>query len=350
MTIVPLSGFEPISCDQPIGASLLASVVQSVDLNRLSAILAEVLEELRLPVTRAELLTGSLLRLTTARAEVLLTFCPAPQPRARFARANRPAGGEARDALALTRLERHRATISLSLRPLAAGADSPATPLTHNQGLSLVQRLIRHLSSLWPADLVVWEPSGTIYTISEFNALERRERVQPTRPRLCDLPPEALRHRRPEMVDLTEEPSVLAEVFGRLDRVLPKRPKAARRAPPPAPGTQAQAKAIVANALPHLPQAGHQVHARLKAVFRSMELPRDNALCEAKETSLPGRLAVYALNGSILVMAFPVGMSMLTYNVMKGESLTATARMMALTGIGMTLTTHTGLGALLPFL
>ncbi|MCR8725690.1 hypothetical protein [Frigidibacter sp. ROC022] len=357
MTKALLSGSEPITSAAPIGVRLLSSVVQRIDLSRMEAVLSDLLLEFRMPVLRVEAPGAARLRLITGRAEVLLSFRDAPLPRDQLADPARPEGGEDRDALARIRLKRHRAVLSLSLRRLDPEEASDSAPLSHYQGLAVIQRLIRSLSGLWPADLVIWEPSRTVYTISEFNALERRERIVPTRPRRCELPHRDSRRQRPKMLDIGQESPALTEVFSQLDKVLPRHPEPANDGsgpgpqPQPAPlaRTPAEPTPQVANDLPDLPRPGHDVQTRLKAVFGAIQLPRDNALCTAKDATLPGRLAVYALNGSILVMAFPVGMGMLTYNVMKGENLTATARMMALTGIGMALSTYGGLGTLLPF-
>lgn len=51
------------------------------------------------------------------------------------------------------------------------------------------------------------------------------------------------------------------------------------------------------------------------------------------------RLTVYALNGILLLMSFPVGMGMLIFNILGGENLRTTAHMIALTGLGIALNT-----------
>ncbi len=55
------------------------------------------------------------------------------------------------------------------------------------------------------------------------------------------------------------------------------------------------------------------------------------------------RLTVYALNGALLLFAFPVGFAMLIFNILGGENLRTTAHAMALTGMGIALS-YTELG------
>ncbi len=51
-----------------------------------------------------------------------------------------------------------------------------------------------------------------------------------------------------------------------------------------------------------------------------------------------GRASLYLMSATIAVFALPVGASMLTYNALSGGSFRATSHMMALTGIGLALT------------
>ncbi len=49
--------------------------------------------------------------------------------------------------------------------------------------------------------------------------------------------------------------------------------------------------------------------------------------------SVPARLAVYALNASVILFALPVGLALLALNVAVGENMRTTAHAMALTGL-----------------
>lgn len=67
-----------------------------------------------------------------------------------------------------------------------------------------------------------------------------------------------------------------------------------------------------------------------------------------REASDPiARLTVYALNGCVLVFAFPLGFALLILNLLGGENLRTTAHALALTGMGLGLAS---LPAATPFL
>lgn len=63
-----------------------------------------------------------------------------------------------------------------------------------------------------------------------------------------------------------------------------------------------------------------------------------------REASDPiARLTVYAMNASVMVFVFPLGVALLLLNVIGGENLRTTAHVMALAGLGMALNmTETG--------
>lgn len=60
---------------------------------------------------------------------------------------------------------------------------------------------------------------------------------------------------------------------------------------------------------------------------------------EAREESQSevARLTVYALNGILMIIAFPIGMALLLFNIIGGENLRTTAHVMALTGLAFAL-------------
>ncbi len=78
-----------------------------------------------------------------------------------------------------------------------------------------------------------------------------------------------------------------------------------------------------------------------------IELTRDSAIDEAvtpearqEPESMVARLTVYTLNTILMVIAFPVGLMMLLFNIVGGENLRTTAHVLALTGtaIGLSMT------------
>lgn len=60
---------------------------------------------------------------------------------------------------------------------------------------------------------------------------------------------------------------------------------------------------------------------------------------EAREEarSETARLTVYALNGILMIIAFPIGMALLLFNIIGGENLRTTAHVLALTGLAFAL-------------
>lgn len=53
-----------------------------------------------------------------------------------------------------------------------------------------------------------------------------------------------------------------------------------------------------------------------------------------RQAGLAEKLTVYVMSMTLMVVAFPVGFAMMIYNILAGENLRATARAMALTGVG----------------
>lgn len=56
------------------------------------------------------------------------------------------------------------------------------------------------------------------------------------------------------------------------------------------------------------------------------------------------RLTVYAMNATLMIMAFPVGFALLVFNILGGENLRTTAHAIALTGLGIALSGMAGVG------
>jgi hypothetical protein len=62
------------------------------------------------------------------------------------------------------------------------------------------------------------------------------------------------------------------------------------------------------------------------------------------------RLTVYVLNLIVMVMALPVGLALLFFNILFGENLRTTAHVIALTGMAMALSTMPGANDLFRFI
>jgi hypothetical protein len=68
-----------------------------------------------------------------------------------------------------------------------------------------------------------------------------------------------------------------------------------------------------------------------------LELARVRAALEEQPTapSTALRLAAHAINATMVCVALPVGAAMMTYSLMRGENLTASARMLAVLGLAV---------------
>jgi hypothetical protein len=260
------------------------------------------LKRLSLPVERRLTDGNSGVSLRTAGPEIVIHATDAPLAASAIARLRRPDGTDRR--LGRRRLEQHVAHLTLRL------ADVPGQTrlvLSPAQRAALAQRLVRHLMQTDPADLVVWHADDTLYTPDEF----RRYLVPGIAPRNAKvLPP------------ITDDGP---EHFDRLDIRLSN---------------------AIANALPDLPNRVSDGNEALRAIFAAVstsapreKLARIDLVEPDEDDSLAGKLSIYVLNGTIMVMNFPIGMGLLTYNILRGGDMKVTARAMALTGAALGLMT-----------
>ncbi|MBW6506664.1 MAG: hypothetical protein K0B00_07945 [Rhodobacteraceae bacterium] len=98
-------------------------------------------------------------------------------------------------------------------------------------------------------------------------------------------------------------------------------------------------KSTVANTVPDIPFPMLTEAARIRrALYPEAEQVID------PPTPLPQRLTIYTLNTGLILVAMPLGVAVLTYNVLGRESMTVTARSMALAGFGFAITHTTEFG------
>lgn len=86
----------------------------------------------------------------------------------------------------------------------------------------------------------------------------------------------------------------------------------------------------VANDLPDLPHPDLAQAAAIRAALYA-PLPED----EVARPTVQLRLAAHAMNATLMVVALPVGASLMTYTLLRGENLRLSARAMALIGAGI---------------
>jgi len=99
--------------------------------------------------------------------------------------------------------------------------------------------------------------------------------------------------------------------------------------------------------LPELVPADHKEERR---PFVGIDLRSDAVQDEetrfahrAETRSEVARLTVYAMNATLMIMAFPVGFALLVFNILGGENLRTTAHAMALTGLGIAVSGMAGI-------
>jgi len=96
----------------------------------------------------------------------------------------------------------------------------------------------------------------------------------------------------------------------------------------------------VANALPDIPAPMLTEAARIRLAL----YPPEPEILPPERAPTPQRVAIYTLNTALILVAMPVGVAVLTYNVLGRESMTATARSTALAGFGIAMSYTTGFG------
>jgi hypothetical protein len=122
-------------------------------------------------------------------------------------------------------------------------------------------------------------------------------------------------------------------------------------APPPVDITAERTRPSRRSRLPELEPADapRQPHKPFIGIDMSSDavMADETRFSHREETkSETARLTVYALNATLLIMAFPVGFGMLVFNILGGENLRTTAHVMALTGMGIALSASGAAGIL----
>lgn len=361
--------------NQDVAATLLLPERKSATfITEVSAALNDRLCELGHVVQNISTSGRHLARFDLAGAQLVVAYCGAPISPAEYRRYLRPAKRESySDNEAVAQLSVHRACIILSAKPKALDG-YPAPLLSEIE--ALMHQLINGLRESINISLVLWGQTGMLYTEGEFAQVAARaaaaqhiyplrERVEAaaaapqvetaapvaddhfatpiTEPALAEDSAQAVFEAAPSDLSAPQpangpglfEQNVMdiCRLHDRLDgnlaqirRITPKRqPKFRGELDEPDP-------MVVANDTPDLPSPRVGEAERLRAALYPEDLEEAT---RPRDRPLPHRLTIYTLNTSLLVIALPVGAAMLTYNALGRESLTATARAMAITGVGI---------------
>lgn len=185
--------------------------------------------------------------------------------------------------------------------------------------------VVRHLLREEDADFVYWHHTDSVFIADEVET-----------PTVQAAPAQAA---APRAAPAQPAPKATAR---------PRRPSA-RPATTPRPellGLEAAARAAAreeaspaARSLPDIAPHDDNLRRSRRSIFASDLIKIEGVKFEAPKepVPVPEQLAVYVMSATLMVLSFPVGFGMLIYNILAGESLKATARVMALTGVGFSM-------------
>ncbi|MEX5729310.1 hypothetical protein Ga0609869_002663 [Rhodovulum iodosum] len=188
--------------------------------------------------------------------------------------------------------------------------------------------VVRHLLREEDADFVYWHHTDSVFIADEVETptvqIPPVQSRTPPRAAAAEAQPKAATARprrpisrpvstpRPEMID--------AGAFARSAAEENEANRAAKRLPDIAPNDD-------------------NLRRSRRSIFASDLIEIESVKFEAPKepVAIPEQLAVYVMSATLMVLSFPVGFGMLIYNILAGESLKATARVMALTGVGFSM-------------
>lgn len=230
----------------------------------------------------------------------------------------------------------HGACLTVSV---GRGADDALPGPLAARRTSLCRKIAVRLSSRYAVDDVVWHETDCAVT-AEFidQLLETLPGAEPERlPQAATADIDRLLARMSVELATRQVSPVTNFARPEHDGYSPlsiRPPKARVQAPsaPPAPAAAdvvAEAAApLAANDRPALPRHQDADTARIRAAL----YPPEEDEADARPTTQM-RLAVHALNATMIVVLLPVGAAVMTYSILKGEDLRLSGRMMTLTGL-----------------
>lgn len=249
------------------------------------------------------------------------------------------------------RHSRDRAVIALAISAAAAGEPTLAPRFQR-----LLRSIVARIQRPYPAEAVLWstlegnfEPDTFDALVGEAEASGAAELSEPMPPGAAVEPAAAeAPSAEPALRPQHPEPRALGSMrmqrpcnrFAPVDEVV-----GSLNHPMATPGTTLKAAATtdeVANTLPDLPSPMLGEAARIRLAL----YPEPEILAPEKAPTAQ-RLTIYTLNTALILVAMPVGVAVLTYNVLGRESMTTTARSMALAGFGVAFAHTTSIGQVL---
>lgn len=297
-------------------------------------------------------------------AQIVVAYCGAPVTPAKYRLYLRPdACDSVSDAEAAARVKEHRACVIVSARP----HDLPGyvTP-SMDQIEDLMHHLITYVCEKVRVRLVLWGQTGILYTEDEFaDIVALSDACRPANPVRTQADgtddvwfgeaypaliaaqnsytPENAENSDPGKRGLFAQNVMdIRSLHERLDGSLAERrrlrPKGSDAGAPTTDKTQQPVTPLPeditapANDLPDMPMPKFSEATRIRRALYPEDL---SATISPRDMPLVHRISIYTLNTTLLVVAFPVGAGMLVFNAAGRENLTATARAMAITGVGI---------------
>ena len=203
--------------------------------------------------------------------------------------------------------------------------------------LAACYHVVRHMLRRHEASLVLWHQTETIFTAEEFENPLAIGAPQPRRPERSSA---RRASKRPAGFGTTSKVAgfqsahmKVNETHDRLDGDMAAAMSAARE--------RLRDEADI--------EDGEERLRRSRAEIFDASLLTTAQETESRPREEIGRIeqiSVYLMTVTIMLLWFPVGIAMLIYNVLRGENLNATARAMAVTSVGIGLTSLAGSGAL----
>lgn len=232
---------------------------------------------------------------------------------------------------------RHAACITVSV---GTGPDGDAAPgPLADRRTSLCRKIAGRLSSRYPYDAVIWHETASPVTPDLIHRMIETLPARGRPHRMAQKPAaeidsgQARISGEPDLRQVNPVPHDLPS-DGHGFAPLSVRPPRARLQLPPIPRPVPVAAAavapaeIVANDRPALPQTLDVDAARIRAALYP---PEEDVVDERPSTQM--RLAIHAMNATMIVALLPVGAAVMTYSILRGEDLRLSGRMLALTGL-----------------
>jgi len=240
-------------------------------------------------------------------------------------RAGRPNKSKASTAMFDTLLEGLRMELVVTVSP------GTGTALPERTMLAACYHVVRHIMHRFEASMVHWHPSGTLFLTEEFEnplSADNGDNGSGNGPIPRRPDPDKARRRSQRPIPGFARPASDGGIATGHARVVEARQRLADTAEAKSP-VMRSAQADMARNEARLRRARHNIFG--SDLIEEVDATRSRP---PEEIGLLEQLSVYIMTITIMVLSFPVGFAMLVYNILRGESLKATARMMALTGIG----------------